>query len=140
MIHILRETKTFFQESPIKRNPSNNHISEDFTELLEPLVEQAKGYLRFQCVLPFQPFAVGPYTVTALKAFHRTNNPYIYLVSDGTKTMLYGNDTGMLPEETWDYLNKNEIHLDMVSLDCTMGTNEHTTSIDCKPLTIHRRM
>lgn len=101
--------------------------SEDFTELLEPLVEQAKGYLRFQCVLPFQPFAVGPYTVTALKAFHRTNNPYLYLVSDGTKTMFYGNDTGMLPEETWGYLEKNKVHLDMVSLDCTMGANEHTT-------------
>jgi phosphoribosyl 1,2-cyclic phosphate phosphodiesterase len=72
-------------------------------------------------VKPYEPFEAAGFTVTALKARHGTPNPYIYIISDGEKTLLYANDTGLLPEETWAYLRDSGVHFDLVSLDCTAG-------------------
>jgi phosphoribosyl 1,2-cyclic phosphate phosphodiesterase len=33
--------------------------------------------------------------------------------------MLYANDTGYFPEETWEYLKNAKIKYDFISLDCT---------------------
>lgn len=75
-------------------------------------------------VQPFAPFSAGQYTVTALKAYHGTENPYVYAISDGSKTILYGHDTDIFREETWEYLKRSGLHFDLVSLDCTEGAME----------------
>ncbi len=77
-------------------------------------------HLCVHTVKPFVPFAVKGYTITPLAANHDSRlNPLIYIVSDGEKTLLYGNDTGWFPQETWAYLEKSGVRFDFVSLDCT---------------------
>ena len=73
----------------------------------------------------FEPFETDGYTITPLKANHDPNeNCLIYLIARDGKTLLYGNDTGEFPEETWDYLERAGTRLDLVSLDCTMGKTD----------------
>ena len=68
----------------------------------------------------FGTYTVGKYTVTALPANHDpAAKPVIYQISDGEKTMLYGNDTGFPFESVWEYWAKNPVRFDYVSLDCT---------------------
>ena len=68
----------------------------------------------------FEPFMAGPYRVVPLKADHAPEcEPVIYLISRHERTLLYGNDTGYFPEETWQYLKESGVRLSLVSLDCT---------------------
>lgn len=78
--------------------------------------------LDIHTITPFVPFIVDDYTITALKADHDTvTSPVIYIIDDGKSTLLYANDTGYFPQDTWDYLEKIKPHFDFVSLDCTGG-------------------
>ena len=75
-------------------------------------------------VEPFQPFVVDKYTVTALKALHGSEDPYIYVISDSRKTLLYAHDSDLFPEETWEYIKSSGLRFDLVSMDCTEGAME----------------
>ncbi|MDR1928454.1 MAG: hypothetical protein LBQ33_07465, partial [Oscillospiraceae bacterium] len=78
------------------------------------------GVMELHIVQPFIPFAAADFTVTALRADHDpTAGPFIYCIARGGKTMLYGNDSGYFPEETWAYLAKAKPCFHFVSLDCT---------------------
>ena len=81
-------------------------------------------FLNFVKINAFEPFKVDKYTVTPLKAYHGSPNPLIYAVSDGEKTVLYGHDTDIFPDATWEYMINNKMHFDLVSLDCTEGAYE----------------
>ncbi|GHV05099.1 hypothetical protein FACS1894217_01440 [Clostridia bacterium] len=87
----------------------------------------------------FTPTQVGDYTVTPLQARHCVG-AFIYLIELNGRVMLYGNDTGFFPEETWDYLAGKMIHL--VNLDCNnpvhSDTPNHMTIEDC--ITVKRRL
>ena len=83
------------------------------------------GQLKGICVEPFQPFAVGKYTVAALKALHGCKDPYVYVISDGSKTLLYAHDSDIFPQETWEYLERTGVRFDLVSMDCTEGAMEN---------------
>lgn len=64
--------------------------------------------------------SVGRYTVTALPAYHAPKEtPFVYIISDGEKNILYLHDTGLPFDEVYDYLKNNEIKADLVSYDCT---------------------
>ena len=68
---------------------------------------------------------MGGYTVTPIPAEHDPNaGPFIYVISDGEKTMLYGHDSGWYREETWAYFREH-CKFDYVSLDCTNGLSTH---------------
>ncbi len=70
-------------------------------------------------IASFVPMTIGKHEITPLLANHnRRERCYIYLIRRDGKTLLYGNDTGNFPEETWAHLQGK--HLDLVSLDCTM--------------------
>ena len=78
------------------------------------------GEVEFRIVDAFVPFRHGRYEITPLRADHdETQDAYIYLISDGDKTLLYAHDTGYFPDETWAYLRGRQI--DCISLDCTYG-------------------
>ena len=69
---------------------------------------------------PFQPFSVGEYKIIPLKADHDpSTDPVIYIIERKDKTLLYANDTGIFPDETWKYLEGYGRRFDMVSYDCT---------------------
>ena len=106
------------------REPFHVWGSEDAEAVLTGPTETAKGFLRFHRVEPFEPFEIGSYRITALKAAHGTAHPYIYLIEDETGSLLYAHDTDLFPEETMDYLKKAKPTVRVVSLDCTEGTHE----------------
>ncbi len=78
--------------------------------------------VNFSFIQPYNPVEIEGYTVTALRAYHGTAHPYIYLIEKEGKTLLYAHDTDTFPEETWEYLVENKIKLSYVSLDCTEGS------------------
>ncbi len=95
--------------------------------------------LAFEELKLFEPHPIGPYTVTPLLARH-CPGAYLYLIERDGRVLLYGNDTGFFPEETWDFLAGK--HADMVSMDCTnpihSDTPNHMTLED--NVTVKRRL
>lgn len=76
--------------------------------------------IRFRPVHGFQSFTVQDIGFTAIPARHDSREEcLVYLIRQNGSTMLYANDTGLLSEESLDFLNG--ISLDIVSLDCTYG-------------------
>ena len=73
-------------------------------------------------IKPFEQVEIlNDYKVIALPAVHTSNEPFVYVIQSNTKTFLYGHDTDYFEEEVWEYLKKNNIYFDTVSLDCTEG-------------------
>lgn len=113
--------------------PTINTISD---ALLNSRVKERGNWVLHE-ISPFTETIVKDYKVVAYKANHDpTTNPYIYEISDGQKRMLYGHDSGSLPEETWAYLEKEKPYFNLVSLDCTMGIassngHHHMNVDDC---------
>ena len=78
-------------------------------------------------VLPFQPFTFGDkgeYTATPLLAQHsKEEQAFVYLIEKGNKAYLHLTDTGRLPQESLEYLekylNKKGKTVDFVTFDCT---------------------
>lgn len=95
---------------------------------------EASSRIAFQEIFPFQSFEAAGYLITPYQADHDSRcNPVFYSVSDRKKTLLYANDTGYFPEETWSCLARSRPHFDLVSLDCTgmlMPWNENHMGLD----------
>lgn len=106
----------------------NKTVHDAFDKYL-PDVENLKNNFKFVEPEPFRVMNVGKYEVTALIALHdRAQQCLFYEINEAGKSILYAHDTGYFPQETWDYIEKNKRHYDLVSLDCTMmkikdGTN-----------------
>jgi phosphoribosyl 1,2-cyclic phosphate phosphodiesterase len=60
------------------------------------------------------------YRITPLRAKHDPKEEcLIYAIEGGNRTILYANDTGFFPGDTWDYLASSKLRFDLASLDCT---------------------
>lgn len=99
----------------------NIYGSVDLVPHLEKTVANSNSHLTLNILEPYKPTVIGDYTVTALKAYHGTENPYIYMIEKEGKRILYAHDTDYFLNETWEYLETNNFYLDLVSLDCTEG-------------------
>lgn len=79
--------------------------------------------VEFRGVRAFEPFRIPELDaeVHPLKADHAIElDALIYIVTFRGRTVLFGNDTGYFPQETWDYLAAlNNIRLDVAILDNT---------------------
>jgi phosphoribosyl 1,2-cyclic phosphate phosphodiesterase len=75
--------------------------------------------LQVHCIKPFEQLQLGPYQVCPLPARHAIGDDAVIYLIQGEKTLLYAHDTGYFYDEVFDYLEKNHIHLDLISLDCT---------------------
>lgn len=88
---------------------------------------QLEGVLACRELTPFVPVEIGGYRVTPLLANHAKHMTcLIYAIERGGKRLLYGNDTGIFPQQTWEAIAGQQF--DLVSLDCTTlrhreGTN-----------------
>lgn len=89
-------------------------------------------------ITPFTPFEVEGYKITPIKAEHDPYTvPVIYAIEKDGKAMLYGHDTGMPTDETFEYIAKNLPKFDLVSLDGTFCDTPsdwygHMSTHDCK--------
>lgn len=100
----------------------NEVNQEKYEEAVRKENRPMESFTDYQCyhtIHPFETFSLGNYTVTSLAANHDTREEcLLYLINDGQHTLFYGNDSGLFPDGTWDYLKNYK--LDIVSLDCTM--------------------
>ena len=81
---------------------------------------EERNIIELHEIAAYEPFMVDDFTVTAMTANHSpAAGPVIYIISRAGRTMLYANDTGYFPEETWEYLAQAHPRFDYVSLDCT---------------------
>lgn len=96
-----------------------------------------RGKWNLNELMPFSKVTIDGFNVVPYKANHAFSTyPLIYEISDGNKRMLYGHDTGIFLDETWDYLKENKPYFNLVSLDCTMGIasssgHHHMNVSDC---------
>lgn len=80
---------------------------------------EEQGILKIHEINAFEPFCVDGYNITPLAADHNSaENPLIYLIEKDGKTLLYAHDTGLLPDETMEYLKKRKPHIDFATFDC----------------------
>ncbi len=78
-----------------------------------------------KAIKPYETIDVEGYKVTPLKANHDSGtDPVIFIIEKDGKSVFYGNDTGRLEDEVWEYLARTKPYFNFVNLDCTMGLNE----------------
>lgn len=83
--------------------------------------------IQYYIVENFTSFQAGIYTVTPLPALHDPNERcLIYLIEFNGKRILYGTDTGIFPDETFEFIAGKP--LDAVTLDCTYCANTVDTA------------
>ncbi len=83
----------------------------------------------------------GEYQVTALPAVHAPKDAaLLYLIKDvkENKTVFHCNDTGALPSEVYDFMQKQGVRVDLVQMDCTLfsisGHDRHMGYKECADL------
>ena len=77
----------------------------------------------FHELVPYETVKLCGLTVTAIPAQHDPQEDcLIYLIEDENSRFLYGNDTGLLLEETYTHLGNKPF--DLISLDCTFGARK----------------
>lgn len=81
----------------------------------------ADGRVIFRLFEAYKAYEIAGYKVTPLPAIHGTLDPLVYIIEKQGKVLLYGNDTGIFAEDTWEFLRQSGIVFDVVSLDCTAG-------------------
>ncbi|MDQ0112771.1 MBL fold metallo-hydrolase [Paenibacillus harenae] len=76
-------------------------------------------------IVPFETVDTGTAKVTALPANHDPDETcLLYCIEKDGKRVFYGHDTGLLPEETWEWLERTTV--DLAILDCTNGNLPYT--------------
>lgn len=76
-------------------------------------------------VTPGEVFEVAGYTVTPLEAAHSpATSPLVYIIEKDGKSVFYSNDTSEYPENSWEVLKNLGKPINLISLDCTEGTNQ----------------
>src|SRR5699024_3365415 len=85
------------------------------------------GRFIYHHVLPFKQISSRTAAITPLLADHdQRETCLLYFIEKDGKNILYGNDTGWFPDETWDWLKYQKI--DLAILDCTGGFNNDKRS------------
>lgn len=73
----------------------------------------------------YQAFSAGDYRVTAFPARHDPAvEPLLYAVLAGGRSLFYGADTALLPDETWQAFHRCGLTFDLVILDHTYGPEQ----------------
>lgn len=98
------------------------NISRSF-EHFRPAV---KKLFRWHVTRPFKHLTLNGYDIYTLPARHALvrEKAMFYLIKQGDKAFLQCNDTGYLYDSVFDRLEKLNIKIDMVSLDCTQGAHD----------------
>lgn len=82
--------------------------------------EMAESYT-FVRLRAYTPVQAGAYTVIPLPARHSGGKePFIFAIRGEGKNILYAHDTGMIFGEVFDFLAKEKLRFDLVSLDLSL--------------------
>lgn len=120
-----------FPNNDFGKVPLNIFISGKSSKSLVKLMKNERVYSKDPMAITVNiakkgiPFETAGYKVTPLKANHAPKlAPFIYIIQKDGKSVLYAHDTGVLPAETWKYIENSGIKFDFVSLDCTSANRE----------------
>jgi phosphoribosyl 1,2-cyclic phosphate phosphodiesterase len=110
------------------RTPMVFYSDTDGREKIQAVIDEFKMTdVEVQGIELYRPFAVGDYTVTALRAAHgKSSSPVVYIIEKDGKSLFYSNDTSEYPEESFNYLKTLHKPLDLISFDCTEACSRHT--------------
>ena len=113
-------------EEPSLRILASREVYNACVDLKGRVSRSVADGLIIQRAEPFVEVELGEYRITPLPARHAGNEEaVIYLIRQGEKVLLYAHDTGYFYDEVFEYIEKNGIHLDLASFDCT---NAHLPS------------
>lgn len=86
-----------------------------------------KNRFIYHRMIPFKEIETQTAIITPLLADHDSNETcLLYFIKKDGMNILYGNDTGWFPEDTWNWLKGKQI--DLAVLDCTGGYNNDKRS------------
>jgi phosphoribosyl 1,2-cyclic phosphate phosphodiesterase len=99
----------------------------------QPTIDEITAYgkldqrrLTLRTVAAFETFALGPYTVTALRARHdMAIDPLFFAIRRDNAALLWANDTGPFFLETWQALDRlaaDGLRFGFAGIEATMGT------------------
>lgn len=74
-----------------------------------------------QLLKSFETTQAGEYKITPIRAYHKLDEDSLNLIIQRDKTILYGTDTGIWQEETWEFLKGWKF--DAIVLEATDGFN-----------------
>ena len=77
--------------------------------------------IEYTILQPYTETENDGYRFTALPAVHSTESPFVYIISDGAATVFYSLDTGLPPQELYNYIAAQRLRFDAVICDCTYG-------------------
>ena len=130
-----REEKYGHSKENTKKVPLPVFATKKSGERLKAVIEEKNisekdpDALQLKEIETFKEYNIAGYKVVPLKADHAPAlDPVIYLIEKQGKTILYAHDTGYFPEETWEYLENNNIKFDLVSLDCTSVMKDYAVN------------
>lgn len=93
----------------------------DSASLLDPGAGERLN-LEIHPIEALRPFTIGRYRVTPFPANHDPSvDPLLYAIESEGRTVFYGTDTAMLPEETWQGFHRHGMRFGLVILDHTYG-------------------
>lgn len=77
--------------------------------------------ITYHVLKPYETVKIGDYAITPILANHIEDEIcFLYIIEDKfNKTMLYGHDTGIVPDKTYEYLSNMNIKFDLISIDGT---------------------
>jgi len=84
----------------------------------------SRGAYELHRVRTYERVELRTGTAFPLIAAHDPNETcHLYYIEKNGKSILYGHDTGTIPEETWEWLKDKK--LDLAILECTMGLGDY---------------
>ena len=112
----------------------NEKVQEKFNSALSHLDQEEWPLgIKLHVAENFVPFTAGSYTVTPMPALHDPQERcLIYMIESGgpgqssVKRMIYGTDTGIFPEEVFEFIAGKSF--DLITLDCTHCSNSEGTN------------
>lgn len=113
---------------PNGKEPLHVYVGESGRKMIENacggLLES--GRLVLHELKAWESFVADGYTVTPVPASHDPNSsPFVFVIEKDGKCLFYANDTGVLPDDTYEKMKQKGISFDFVSADCTMMTLSH---------------
>ncbi len=108
---------------PIINFYGNASVIKKFKEhTRDELKPEAEKSIRLHTLKPYDVVNAGGMKVTALPARHTIGEDcLLYAIEKGGKTALVMNDTGVLDESVYEYLESRNTRFDFISFDCTYG-------------------
>ncbi len=123
---ILRGYKyAFHMTSPTLDIYANAEAAEIFSKCTRrELRESVAQTISVHILRAFEKTQFGGYTVYPLKARHSSQEPFVFLIEKDGKRILHLTDTGLLPEEDYEFLSAlGGAPLDLITFDCTFLWN-----------------